>query len=258
MSRISSWSESWCHAPATASALAKLMRALPSRVISGNFGMAFPRYLVTADAARRLLQGFDQKIAAQIAAIRRCHRSVKYLRHAGALLNKSGALLALAVTGFAAAAAQTASDKSALPWGGDPRAAPGLTYVASTPFFTEHYYESEDDGDESVDQGPVGGRTWDGRVNRAREQAAIPLLAPNEMANSSEAAVVARAAAAPYASQMRQISGGTIFAATHRAFAAIGEALEAYQQTPEEFSPFTSKYDAFLRGQTQLTLQELR
>src|SRR5271168_91902 len=321
MSRISSWSESWCHAPATASALAKLMRALPSRVISGNFGMAFPRYLVTADAARRLLQGFDQKIAAQIAAIRRCHRSVKYLRHAGALLNKSGALLALAVTGFAAAAAQATSDKSALPWGGDPpaapayaraaalsalgrqiffdrnlsasgalscaschdpanhfgpsnalpvqaggpkldkpgtRATPGLTYVASTPFFTEHYYESEDDGDESVDQGPVGGRTWDGRVNRAREQAAIPLLAPNEMANADEAAVVARAAAAPYASQMRQIYGGTIFAATHRAFAAIGEALEAYQQTPEEFSPFTSKYDAFLRGQTQLTLQELR
>ena len=138
------------------------------------------------------------------------------------------------------------------------RATPGLTYVASTPFFTEHYYESEDEGDESVDQGPAGGRTWDGRVNRARDQATIPLLASNEMANSSEASVVAHAAAAPYASQMRRIYGDSIFRDAHRAFAAIGEALEAYQQTPAEFSPFTSKYDAFLRGQTELTAQEAR
>ena len=278
-----------------------------------------------------MLQGFDQKIAVFLAdtAVTGVSNIFSMLGCSWSLattplsLNKvkSCALVAAAVTGFAAAAAQTPSDKPALPWGGDPpaapayaraaaitalgrqiffdrslsasgamscatchdfanhfapanslavqaggakldksgtRATPGLTYVASTPFFTEHYYESEDDGDESVDQGPVGGRTWDGRVNRAREQAAIPLLAPNEMANSSEAAVVARAAAAPYASQMRQIYGDTIFTETHRAFAAIGEALEAYQQTPEEFSPFTSKYDAFLRGRTQLTAQELR
>jgi cytochrome c peroxidase len=138
------------------------------------------------------------------------------------------------------------------------RATPGLTYVASTPFFTEHYYESEDEGDESVDQGPAGGRTWDGRVNRARDQAAIPLLAANEMANESEAAVVAHAATAPYASEMRRLYGDTIFKETHRALAAIGESLEAYQQSPQEFSPFTSKYDAFLRGQTKLTPQEAR
>jgi cytochrome c peroxidase len=138
------------------------------------------------------------------------------------------------------------------------RATPGLTYGASTPFFTEHYYGSEDEGDESVDQGPAGGRTWDGRVNRARDQAAIPLLSPNEMANESEAAVVTRAAAAPYASQMRRLYGHSIFGNTHRAFAAIGEALEAYQQTPQEFSPFSSKYDAFLRGQTELSAQEAR
>jgi cytochrome c peroxidase len=234
---------------------------------------------------------------------------------------KSSGLLAVALTGFAAVAAQDPSDKPALPWGGDPpaapayaraasitalgrqlffdrslsasgtmscatchdsanhfeppnalpvqmggpkldkpgtRATPGLTYVASTPFFTEHYYESEDEGDESVDQGPVGGRTWDGRVNRARDQAAIPLLAPNEMANKSEAAVVAHAAAAPYAAQIRRIYGDTIFDNTRRAFVAIGEALEAYQQTPEKFSPFTSKYDAFLRRQTEFTPQEAR
>lgn len=138
------------------------------------------------------------------------------------------------------------------------RAAPSLTYLASAPFFTEHYYESEDEGDESVDQGLAGGRTWDGRVNRPRDQAAIPLLAPNEMANTSEAAVVARAAKAPYAARMRRLYGKTLFADTHRAFSAIGEALEAFQESPELFSPYTSKYDAFLRGQVALSDQETR
>jgi cytochrome c peroxidase len=138
------------------------------------------------------------------------------------------------------------------------RATLALTYSATTPFFTEHYYESEDEGDESLDEGPTGGRTWDGRVNRARDQAAIPLLAMNEMANESEAAVVKRVASAPYAEQMRKVYGAQIFQDTHRALLAIGDALEAYQQTPAEFTPFTSKYDAFLGGRVQLTPQEAR
>ena len=138
------------------------------------------------------------------------------------------------------------------------RASLALTYSATTPFFTEHYYESEDEGDESLDQGPTGGRTWDGRVNRARDQAAIPLLARNEMANNDEAAVVDRVARAPYAPQMRKLYGADIFKDIHRAFLAIGDALETYQEIPAEFSPFTSKYDAFLRGQVRLTPKEAR
>jgi cytochrome c peroxidase len=136
------------------------------------------------------------------------------------------------------------------------RAVPSLKYQQNVPTFTEHFFD--DDGDDSVDQGPAGGRTWDGRVNRPRDQAAIPLLAPNEMANISEAAVVARAARAPYAARMRELYGATVFADTHRAFSAIGEALEAFQESPELFSPYTSKYDAFLRGQVALSEQEAR
>ena len=138
------------------------------------------------------------------------------------------------------------------------RAAPSLAYMTNAPSFTEHFYESEDDGDESVDQGPAGGRTWDGRVDRVRDQARIPLLAANEMANVSEASVVARAAAAAYAARMRKLYGTAIFRDTHRAFLAIGEALEAFQELPELFSPYSSKYDAFLRGQVQLTDSEAR
>jgi cytochrome c peroxidase len=138
------------------------------------------------------------------------------------------------------------------------RATPSLTYTATTPFFTEHYYDSDDEGNESLDEGPTGGRTWDGRANRPSEQAAIPLLDPNEMANPSEAAVVKSIAATPYAAEIRRLYGKDIFKDPYKAFAAIGAALEAYQETPGQFSPFTSKYDAFLRGEISLTAQEMR
>src|SRR5258707_446830 len=72
------------------------------------------------------------------------------------------------------------------------RAVPSLMYAQQTPPFSEHYYESEDEGDESVDQGPTGGRAWDGRVDRARDQAALPLLDQNERANPDRASVVAK------------------------------------------------------------------
>ncbi len=138
------------------------------------------------------------------------------------------------------------------------RAAPSLMYAQQTPPFTEHYYESEDEGDESVDQGPTGGRDWDGRIDRARDQAALPLMDPNEMANTDRAAVVAKVARAAYAGEVKRLYGQSVFADTTRAFAAITEALEFFQQTPAVFSPFSSKYDAFLRGAVQLSEQEAR
>ena len=41
------------------------------------------------------------------------------------------------------------------------------------------------------------------------------------------------------------------------AFNAVLMALEVFQQTPAEFYPYTSKYDAVLRGQAQLTVPGL-
>jgi cytochrome c peroxidase len=138
------------------------------------------------------------------------------------------------------------------------RAIPSLMYGQDTPSFTEHYFESEDEGDESVDQGPTGGRDWDGRVDRARDQAALPLLDKNEMANTGPDTVVATVARAAYAGEIRRLYGQDIFADTVLAFGAITEALEFYQQTPAVFSPFNTKYDAFLRGTARLTPQETR
>lgn len=138
------------------------------------------------------------------------------------------------------------------------RAVPSLMYAQDTPPFMEHYHESEDEGDESVDQGPTGGRAWDGRVDRARDQAALPLLDRNEMASASPASVVAKVARSAYAGEVARLYGQDVFADPPRAFAAIGEALEFYQQTPAVFSPFSSKYDAVLRGSAHLTTQEAR
>jgi cytochrome c peroxidase len=69
------------------------------------------------------------------------------------------------------------------------RAVPGLTYGQFAPPFSEHFFESDEDGDESVDQGPTGGLDWDGRVDRARDQVRRPLLDPSEMANVDPGAV---------------------------------------------------------------------
>jgi cytochrome c peroxidase len=138
------------------------------------------------------------------------------------------------------------------------RAVPSLMYGQDVPPFTQHYFEPEDEGDESVDQGPTGGRDWDGRVDRARDQAAIPLLDRNEMANTTPGAVVAAVTHGPYARDVRRLYGRDVFSDPARAFGALTEALEFFQQTPGIFRPFSSKYDAFLAGRASLTEQEAR
>ena len=138
------------------------------------------------------------------------------------------------------------------------RAVPSLKYLQVVPQFTAHYFESSDEGDESVDNGPTGGLTWDGRVDRLRDQAGVPLLSPFEMANESAADVVARERAASDADELRKIFGETIFDDDAKAFAAITEALEVYQQDYRAFYPYSSKYDAYLAGRAQLTPQESR
>ncbi len=138
------------------------------------------------------------------------------------------------------------------------RAVPSLKYLQAVPQFTEHYYESEDEGDDSIDNGPTGGLTWDGRVDRGRDQARIPLLSPFEMANADAGAVVAKARQAAYADELRKIFGTAIFDDTEKAFAGIVEALEVFQQDYRTFYPYSSKYDAYLAGRAELTPQEMR
>jgi cytochrome c peroxidase len=138
------------------------------------------------------------------------------------------------------------------------RAVPSLRYLQATPAFTEHYRDSDDEGDASVDNGPTGGLTWDGRVDRSRDQARLPLLSPLEMANDSPGAVVEAVQRSPYADLLRLAFGKRIFANPDYAFDGILQALEAYEQRYTEFYPYSSKYDAYLDGKAELTAAEAR
>jgi len=138
------------------------------------------------------------------------------------------------------------------------RAVPSLTYLQVVPQFTEHYYESDDEGDASVDNGPTGGLTWDGRADRGRDQARFPLLSPYEMANENEAAVAAKIRQASYAAEFDKIFGADALKDDAKIFAAAIEALEVFEQSERDFYPYSSKYDAYLAGRAQLTEQEAR
>jgi len=136
------------------------------------------------------------------------------------------------------------------------RAVPSLMYTQRIPAFTEHFFD--DDGDDSIDQGPAGGRTWDGRAQSAHDQARLPLFSPLEMANTSAGAVVAAVRRASYAARFRETFGDQVLDDTASGFKAILMALETYEQSPAEFSPYSSKYDAWLRREASLSPQELR
>ena len=136
------------------------------------------------------------------------------------------------------------------------RAAPSLRYAQDTRPFNEHFTENE--GDDSVDQGPVGGWTWDGRANSAHAQAALPLLSPFEMANADEAAAVARLRASPHADRMREAFGPKVLDDDHLAWNGMLLALEVFQQSPADFYPYSSRYDDYLRGKAQLSASEQR
>jgi len=136
------------------------------------------------------------------------------------------------------------------------RAVPSLTYTQNIPPFTEHSFDS--DQDDGVDQGPAGGRGWDGRAQSAHEQARFPLFSPYEMANSSAGAVRDKVRDAPYAAQFREAFGEGVLADSALALKAVLLALETFQQTPAAFYPYSSKYDAYLRGAAALSPQEAR
>jgi cytochrome c peroxidase len=132
------------------------------------------------------------------------------------------------------------------------RAVPSLRYLREVPAFKEEYKFL--DGD----VGPIGGMMWDGRAASLAEQAQMPLLAANEMANASPAEVVRRLARAAYAPQFKALFGAQIFKQPAKAFAAGTSALAAFQQVPQEFFPYSSRYDAYLRGDIELSEQEER
>jgi cytochrome c peroxidase len=138
------------------------------------------------------------------------------------------------------------------------RAVPSLKYLQAVPPFTEHFHESEDEADESIDNGPTGGLTWDGRVDRGADQARIPLLSDFEMGNRDEAEVARRVLAAGHGREIAAIAGPNAAADPAVVYKTALKALEVFQQDYRTFYPYSSKYDAVLAGNAELTPEEAR
>jgi cytochrome c peroxidase len=122
-----------------------------------------------------------------------------------------------------------------------------LRYLArNTPFHFNHEGKA------------IGGFFWDGRADTLARQAEGPLLGEREMGNRSRAEVVTRLAQTAWAGEFRQVFGAGILQDAERAFERLTFALERYQIEDESFNGYSSKFDAYLRGQVQLSAQEQR
>lgn len=108
------------------------------------------------------------------------------------------------------------------------------------------YYDEDDET-------YVGGLFWDGRVNTLEQQAALPFVNPLEMGNKDNQMVVDKARKAAWYPEMIRLYGKT--ASTDTLFSYIIDALAVYEKSAE-MNPFSSKYDAWLAGEYELTEQE--
>jgi len=141
------------------------------------------------------------------------------------------------------------------------RDTPSLTYLHSPVPFTEHFFESEPSSINGDDEGPTGGRTWDGRVDTGHDQALMPLLDPNEMANRDPHEILQRLVKTGYAAEFKALvsaPGENVFDDANASIGWMTVALEAFESSPADFHSFTSKYDAYLRDQVELTPAEKR
>ena len=102
----------------------------------------------------------------------------------------------------------------------------------------------------------LGGHFWDGRADTLALQALGPLLNPLEMNNPTRQAVIDKIQTSPYAALFRAEFGQNVFANTDTAFTQIGVAIAAFETAA--LQPFSSKYDAVVRGRATLTAPEAR
>jgi len=102
----------------------------------------------------------------------------------------------------------------------------------------------------------IGGLFWDGRANDLAEQAMGPPLNPLEMANRDTVSIFEKLVKLEYSGMFKEVYGPDALSSPSLAFNNMADAIAAYEMT-EEFRPFTSKFDYFLRGETDLTDQEM-
>ncbi|WP_151951878.1 cytochrome-c peroxidase [Aliarcobacter butzleri] len=123
------------------------------------------------------------------------------------------------------------------------RQAPTASYAKFSPTF--HFDEKT--------KKYVGGQFWDGREATLEGQAGGPPLNPVEMGMSDKKAVVDRLKEnSLYVDSFKKIFGADIFKNDDKAYEAMTIAIASFERT-DEFSPFDSKYDRYLKGEYDLT-----
>lgn len=102
----------------------------------------------------------------------------------------------------------------------------------------------------------TGGQFLDGRAATLADQAGGPPLNPVEMQMPNKEAVVERLLENPfYIVAFKKVYGADVWKDTQTAYKSMTLAIQAFERT-DEFSPFDSKYDKFLRGEYELTVLE--
>ena len=126
------------------------------------------------------------------------------------------------------------------------RAVPSLRYLEYTP----PYADLLDNPDGISAPGPGGGLTRDGRASTLADQARIPLLAPNEMANASPAAVVRAIRASDYAPLFEQtLWRGDRGDARRRRSRTRSTRCRRFSSRTTAFIPYSSRYDLYASQQ---------
>lgn len=127
------------------------------------------------------------------------------------------------------------------------RKPPSAAYATFSPDF--HYDEEEGLY--------VGGNFWDGRALDAVEQAKGPFLNPVEQNNPNAKHVITKIAHSDYAVLFQEVYGWGALHDIDVAYQQVAEAIAAYEASIE-VSAFSSKYDAYLAGNADLSPEELR
>lgn len=103
----------------------------------------------------------------------------------------------------------------------------------------------------------VGGQFLDGREADLAGQAGGPPLNPTEMGMPDKASVVQRLQENPdYVTAFKALFGEAVFEDSDKAYAAMTASIAAFEKT-ELFAPFDSRYDRYLRGEVELSDEEL-
>ena len=126
------------------------------------------------------------------------------------------------------------------------RTAPSALYAKFSPTF--HYDEKK--------KKYIGGQFWDGRASTLEDQAGGPPLNPAEMGISNKKEFISRIKENEYYVQtFKEIFGNDIFKDENKAYDAFTSIIASFERT-EQFSPFDSKYDRYLKGEYDLTVLE--